>query len=101
MPTENEIPNGGKIWVVLVAGSNGYWNYRHQADVCHAYQIVHKHGIPDENIIVMMYDDIANNRENPEKGQVMRGCELIFGPFKPRTSKLHTSVIAHHRLPES
>merc|ERR1711971_667191 len=70
LPTENEIPNGGKIWVVLVAGSNGYWNYRHQADVCHAYQIVHKHGIPDENIIVMMYDDIANNRENPEKGQI-------------------------------
>ena len=24
-------------WVVLVAGSNGYGNYRHQADVCHAY----------------------------------------------------------------
>ena len=22
---------GGKIWVVLVAGSNGYFNYRHQA----------------------------------------------------------------------
>ena len=101
MPSENEIPNGGKIWVVLVAGSNGYWNYRHQADVCHAYQIVHKHGIPDENIIVMMYDDIANNRENPEKGKVMRGCELIFGPFMPKTSKLHTSVIAHHSLPES
>ena len=96
MPSENEIPNGGKIWVVLVAGSNGYWNYRHQADVCHAYQIVHKHGIPDENIIVMMYDDIANNRENPEKGQVMRVCELIFGQ-----TKLHTSVIAHHSLPES
>jgi glycosylphosphatidylinositol transamidase (GPIT) subunit GPI8 len=83
LPSENEIPNGGKIWVVLVAGSNGYWNYRHQADVCHAYQIVHKHGIPDENIIVMMYDDIANNRENPEKGQVMRNCEFIFGPFNP------------------
>ena len=25
---------------------------------------------PDENIIVMMYDDIANNKENPMKGQV-------------------------------
>jgi glycosylphosphatidylinositol transamidase (GPIT) subunit GPI8 len=22
---------------VLVAGSNGYWNYRHQADIAHAY----------------------------------------------------------------
>ena len=33
-----------------------------QADVCHAYQILHKNGIPDENIVVMMYDDIAHNK---------------------------------------
>lgn len=50
-------------WAVLVAGSNGWYNYRHQADVCHAYQILHKNGIPDSNIIVMMYDDIAKNTE--------------------------------------
>ena len=35
-----------KLWVVLVAGSSGYYNYRHQADVCHAYQVVHSHGVP-------------------------------------------------------
>lgn len=34
-----------------------------KADICHAYQIVHKNGIPDDNIVVMMYDDIANNSE--------------------------------------
>jgi legumain len=50
-------------WAVLVAGSNGWMNYRHQADVCHAYQILHKNGIPDSNIIVMMYDDLAKNAE--------------------------------------
>jgi len=50
-------------WGVLVAGSSGYYNYRHQADVCHAYQVLHKNGIPDSNIVVMMYDDIANNTE--------------------------------------
>ena len=49
-----------RIWALLVAGSNGYYNYRHQADVCHAYQILHKNGVPDERIVVMMYDDIAN-----------------------------------------
>lgn len=32
-----------------------------QADICHAYQIFYRHGVPDSNIIVMMYDDIANN----------------------------------------
>lgn len=33
-----------------------------QADVCHAYQILHAHGVPDDHIIVMMTDDIANNK---------------------------------------
>merc|ERR1712002_1065530 len=61
----------GSLWVVLVAGSNGWWNYRHQADVCHAYQIVHAHGVPDDHIIVMMYDDIAYNKENPTPGKVI------------------------------
>ncbi|KAM1270533.1 hypothetical protein ACFX13_032426 [Malus domestica] len=49
----------GKRWAVLVAGSSGYDNYRHQADICHAYQILKKGGLKDENIIVFMYDDIA------------------------------------------
>ena len=35
----------------------------YQADACHAYQIVHKNGIPDEQIVVMMYDDLAQNEE--------------------------------------
>ncbi len=48
-------------WALLVAGSNGWYNYRHQSDVCHAYQILHKNGIPDSNIVVMMYDDLAQN----------------------------------------
>ncbi|CAF1171667.1 unnamed protein product [Rotaria magnacalcarata] len=58
-------------WAVLVAGSNGWYNYRHQADVCHAYQILHNNSIPDSNIIVMMYDDIAHNRDNPTKGIII------------------------------
>ncbi len=33
------LPGGGKIWAVLVAGSDGFFNYRHQADVCHAYHV--------------------------------------------------------------
>ena len=57
-------------WAVLVAGSNGYNNYRHQADVCHAYHVVLKKGIPASNIIVMAYDDIANSPANPFPGQL-------------------------------
>ena len=48
-------------WAVLVAGSNQYYNYRHQADTCHAYQILKKNGIPEDHIIHLAYDDIANS----------------------------------------
>nr|WIM48522.1 asparaginyl endopeptidase [Conus monile] len=58
-------------WALLVAGSNGYYNYRHQADICHAYHIVRSHGIPQENIVTMMYDDIAYNEENPIRGNII------------------------------
>lgn len=34
-----------------------------QADVCHAYHVLKDHGVKEENIIVMMYDDIAYNEE--------------------------------------
>ncbi|KRZ67041.1 Legumain, partial [Trichinella papuae] len=63
--------NPSNKWALLVAGSNGWYNYRHQADICHAYQILRKHGIPDSNIVVMMYDDIAYNEENKLSGKII------------------------------
>uniref|UniRef100_UPI00398F0C83 legumain isoform X1 n=2 Tax=Pristiophorus japonicus TaxID=55135 RepID=UPI00398F0C83 len=80
-----ELENGAKHWVVLVAGSSGWYNYRHQADVCHAYQIVHQHGVPDEQIIVMMYDDLALNEENPTKNIIINqpnGKDVYKGVLK-------------------
>ena len=57
-------------YAVLVAGSNTYMNYRHQADVAHAYQVLVQGGIKADNIITMMYDDVANSEENPFPGQI-------------------------------
>ncbi|KAK9059226.1 hypothetical protein SSX86_021845 [Deinandra increscens subsp. villosa] len=77
-------------WAVLVAGSNGYFNYRHQADVCHAYQILKKGGLKDENIIVFMYDDIANNSYNPRPGVIINspeGSDVYRGVPKDYTGK--------------
>lgn len=42
-----------------------------QADVCHAYQLLRKGGLKEENIVVFMYDDIADNEENPRKGIII------------------------------
>lgn len=78
----------GKHWGLIVAGSSGWYNYRHQADACHAYQILHKNGIPDENIVVMMYDDIAYNQANPKKGIIINkpnGKDVYHGVPKDYT----------------
>lgn len=57
-------------YAVLICGSHTYPNYRHHADVCHAYQILIKNGVPAENIITFLYDDVANDPENPYPGQL-------------------------------
>ncbi|VDK65124.1 unnamed protein product [Anisakis simplex] len=67
---EDEAENHPRIWALLVAGSNDWYNYRHQADVCHAYHVLRHHGIPEEHIITMMYDDIANSEDNPYPGKL-------------------------------
>jgi legumain len=70
-----------------MAGSNTYGNYRHQADACHAYQIAKKNGIPESHIILLAYDDIANNDQNPFPGKmfnkpdgpdVYEGCKIDY-----------------------
>ncbi|KAK1430551.1 hypothetical protein QVD17_13371 [Tagetes erecta] len=81
-------------WAVLVAGSNEYYNYRHQADVCHAYQILKKGGLKEENIVVFMYDDIANHPNNPRPGVIInnpKGPDVYAGVPKDYTGKSVTA----------
>ncbi|KAE9599954.1 hypothetical protein Lal_00045772 [Lupinus albus] len=86
----------GTRWAILFAGSSGYWNYRHQADVCHAYQILRKGGIKEENIVVFMFDDIAYNEENPRPGVIINkpdGDDVYAGVPKDYTG---SDVTAHN-----
>lgn len=64
------IPEGGQQWAVIAAGSAGFGNYRHQADACHSYHVMIKNGVPADNIILMMQDDVANAAENPFPGKL-------------------------------
>ncbi|KAH9327082.1 hypothetical protein KI387_007260 [Taxus chinensis] len=80
----------GTRWAVLVAGSYGYWNYRHQADICHAYQVLKRGGLKEENIVVFMYDDIADNEENPRQGTIInhpQGADIYAGVPKDYTGE--------------
>ncbi|XP_058764244.1 legumain isoform X2 [Vicia villosa] len=88
---EDEI---GTRWAVLVAGSNGYGNYRHQADVCHAYQLLIKGGVKEENIVVFMYDDIAYSELNPRPGVIInhpQGPNVYAGVPKDYTGDFVTA----------
>ena len=57
-------------WAVLVCGSKLYGNYRHHADVAHAYQILKKGGFLEDHIITLMYNDVPFDKYNPFKGQL-------------------------------
>nr|KAJ0200090.1 hypothetical protein LSAT_V11C600332910 [Lactuca sativa] len=93
--TVNEPQGNSTTWAVLVAGSNGYQNYRHQANVCHAYQILKRGGLNDENIIVFMYDDIANDPSNPRPGTLINspnGSDVYAGVPKDYTGESVTAA---------
>jgi len=74
-------------WAVLVTGSKGYTNYRHHADVCHAYHIMRKQGISEDKIILLSYNDAVHSKENPIPGKlfnrpdgpdVYEGCKIDY-----------------------
>ncbi|GFT26288.1 legumain, partial [Nephila pilipes] len=63
------------------------------ADVCHSYQVLKNHGIPDERIVVMMVDDIAYNEENPTPGIIInhpKGKNVYKGVPKDYTGNAVT-----------
>lgn len=57
-------------WAVLVCGSEGFGNYRHHADVAHAYQIMKKGGLEPDHIITLMYNDVPFDESNPFPGKL-------------------------------
>ena len=57
-------------WVVIIGGSNGYGNYRHQANIAHQYHQYLDYGVKPEHIVVFDYDDVAGNERNPFPGKL-------------------------------
>ena len=66
-----------------------------QADICHAYQLLKKNGLRDENIVVFMADDIANNTENPKQGTIINrpGGEDVYAGVPKVFAHLLPSLI--------
>lgn len=57
-------------WAVIVSGSSGYWNYRHQSAAASAYQYYLRRGIPKQNIILLVSSSVSRDDLNPFKGKL-------------------------------
>ncbi|KAK5126003.1 hypothetical protein LTR85_011358 [Meristemomyces frigidus] len=57
-------------WAVLVSTSRFWFNYRHMANTLSLYRTVKRLGIPDNQIILMLPDDMACNPRNTFAGSV-------------------------------
>lgn len=68
-------------WALLVAGSHGWGNHRHQADVLAQYQLLRSRGVSDRRIVLVAAGDIAYANENPKPGTVRQrvGEENLAG----------------------
>ena len=74
---------------VIIAGSGGWENYRFQADALEYYQMLRNSGYSDDDIILIMADDLAQNANNPEKGVVRRSVD---------GDNLYKNVVVDYRL---
>lgn len=82
----------GDFWALLVAGSRGIANYRHQADLCHTYGLLTgSMHVDPSHVVTMMYDDVAWSDANPLVGRlfnepngvnVYEDCNIDFGRSK-------------------
>lgn len=69
-------------YAVLVQGSHGWNNYRHQADVLSVYQMLKNNGFDDDHIILIIDKTLANDPKNPESGIIRaedNGPDLLSG----------------------
>jgi ABC-type branched-subunit amino acid transport system substrate-binding protein len=55
---------------VVVGPSRGWSNYRHEADALTVYDLLRANGVPDDHIILMIYDDVPTTPENPLRGDI-------------------------------
>ncbi|KAI6177892.1 Peptidase C13 domain containing protein [Aphelenchoides bicaudatus] len=59
-----------EIHAVLLSATRDFEDYHHEANVAHAFHLLKDHGVKEDNIIVMSYDGIVNDKMNPFPGKL-------------------------------
>lgn len=63
-------------YAVLVQGSRGMANYRHQSDVLAMYQLLRRGGYDDDHITLVLDTSLANDPDNNEPGIIRGGTDM-------------------------
>lgn len=58
------------FWAVIGSFSRNWVNYRHQADALTVYRFLKERGVPDDHIILLVNDDITEDKKNTKPGEV-------------------------------
>ena len=60
----------GDSYALLIQGSSGWANYRHQADVLNVYRMLRSKGWDDDHIMLIISDELADDERNIFKGKI-------------------------------
>eukprot|EP01040_Poterioochromonas_malhamensis_P013621 gene13621-15009_t len=66
------------LWVILLASSRYYFNYRHFANTASIYSIVKALGVDDSHIFWLDASDVLNDFRNPLRGEAHYEDEMLF-----------------------
>jgi GPI-anchor transamidase subunit K len=73
-------------WAVLVSTSRFWFNYRHLANTLSLYRTVKRLGIPDNQIILMLPDDMACNPRNTFTGSVFNDKSRLLDLYDDKSA---------------
>lgn len=87
------------LYAMIIATSQGWNNYRHQANAYAMYQLLKKNGLDDDHILLISEDDIAENPNNPSQGFIQspmsdenlhKGIQVDYNPSQLQFKDLLT-----------
>ncbi len=79
-------------WAVLVSTSRFWFNYRHLANTLSLYRTVKRLGIPDNQIILMLPDDMACNPRNTFTGSVFNDKSRLLDLYDDKGALEHLGM---------